>query len=69
MENVDFTDYDNMNLDQLATSREYGLERVHKVTQAMKRRVRQEYADGTEIKRLARLAKVTRRTIYKWLEE
>ena len=69
METVDFTNYDSMNLSQLADSREFGLERVHKVTEAMKRQVRQEYAAGTNIKRLARSAKVTRRTIYKWLEE
>ena len=66
---MDFRNYDDMTLDQLATIREYGLERVHKVTEAMKTRAKEDQLQGTNIRRLVRLARVTPRTMYRWLEE
>jgi transposase-like protein len=58
-----------MSGEQLATIRDYGLERLHKVTEALKTQVRAEHANGVPIKRLARTAGVTRRTIYAWIGE
>jgi transposase-like protein len=68
MVDMDFHNYDEMSVEQLATIRDYGLERLQKVTEAMKTRIREEYAQGVSVKRLARSAGVTRRTIYLWVK-
>jgi hypothetical protein len=61
--------YDDMSVEQLAVIRDYGLERVHTVTEVMKKQVRESHTRGVNIKKLARQAGVTRPTIYKWLSE
>jgi transcriptional regulator GlxA family with amidase domain len=68
MIDMDFHNYDEMSVEQLATIRDYGLERLQKVTEAMKTRIREEYEQGVSVKRLARSAGVTRRTIYLWVK-
>jgi hypothetical protein len=69
MDDVYSNNYDNMSLDQLATIREYGLEKLDTVTEHLKSKAREEHAAGDNIRRLARRASVTPRTMYKWLEE
>lgn len=61
--------YDDMSVSQLAQIRDYGLDRVQTVTEVMKIRVREEAAEGAEIKKLARQAGVTRQTIYSWISQ
>jgi transposase-like protein len=61
--------YDDMSVTQLAQIRDYGLDRVQTVTEVMKIRVREEAAEGAEIKKLAKQAGVTRQTIYSWLSQ
>jgi transposase-like protein len=56
-------------LNQLADLREWQLERLEKVTRELRKRVQEEYAEGANIKALAKKAGVTRRTIYSWLEQ
>jgi hypothetical protein len=65
---MDFDQYDSMPVEQLATIREYGLERLQRVTEALKERVRADYASGVSVKRLARLANVSRGTIASWVK-
>jgi AraC-like DNA-binding protein len=65
---MDFDTYDSMPVEQLATIREYGLERLQRVTDALKTRVRSDYADGVSVKRLARQANVSRKTIATWIK-
>jgi len=65
---MDFDTYDTMSVEQLATIREYGLERLQRVTEALKERVRSDYAAGVSVKRLARLANVSRGTIATWVK-
>ncbi len=71
MDNMTFEHhaYDDMTVEQLAVIRDYGLERVHTVTEVMKKQVRESHTRGVNIKKLARQAGVTRPTIYKWLSE
>ncbi len=65
---MDFDTYDSMTVEQLATIREYGLERLQRVTEALKEQVRSDYADGVSVKRLARVANVSRATIATWVK-
>jgi hypothetical protein len=60
-------DLDSMSLQQLADLREWQLERLEKVTTALRGRVQTEHEDTANIKALAKKAGVTRRTIYAWL--
>ena len=60
-------DLDSMSLQQLADLREWQLERLEKVTTALRSRVQTEYEDTANIEALAKKAGVTRRTIYAWL--
>jgi hypothetical protein len=69
MPTMDYRDYDNMSVELLAPIRADALHRVNIVTQSLKKAVRDEYATGTDIKKLSRKAGVTRRTIYAWLAE
>jgi transposase-like protein len=69
MMNPSSYDLQDMTLQQLADLREWQLERLGKVTNSLRERVREEYESGTNIKQLAKKAGVTRRTIYAWLGE
>jgi hypothetical protein len=62
-------DLKELTLAQLADLREWQLERLEKVTTALRSRVRAEYAQGVGVKSLAKQAGVTRRTVYAWLEQ
>lgn len=64
-----FHSYDDMSVKQLADIREQGLERVQTVTDVLKQQVKTAHDEGTNIKRLAEQAGVTRPTIYSWLSE
>jgi hypothetical protein len=61
-------DLENLSLQQVADLRKWQLERLEKVTIELRSRVQAEYAEGTNIKALAKKAGVTRRTIYAWLD-
>jgi transposase-like protein len=65
----DFTNYDELPLDQLADLRAWQLERLERVSQALRARVRAEYTRGDNIKRLAKKLGVTRATVYAWVSE
>jgi DNA-binding phage protein len=69
MMNPSSYDLQDMTLPQLADLREWQLERLGKVTNSLRERVKEEYEAGTNIKQLAKKAGVTRRTIYAWLGE
>jgi hypothetical protein len=62
-------DLDELTLAQLADLREWQLERLEKVTTALRSRVQAEYAQGVGVKSLAKQAGVTRRTVYAWLQQ
>tara|TARA_R110002096_G_C14095728_1_gene678246 strand:- start:22 stop:222 length:201 start_codon:yes stop_codon:yes gene_type:complete len=66
---MDYYDYENMPLEQLADIRDHALNRVQIVTEALKKAVREEQRKGTGIKKIARQSGVTRATIYAWLSE
>jgi hypothetical protein len=61
-------DLEELTLAKLADLREWQLERLEEVTGHLKRRVQAEYAQGAEVKALAKKVGVTRRTMYRWLE-
>lgn len=62
-------DYEEMSLGQLADLRAWQLERLERVSQALRARVRAEYTEGDNIKQLAKKLGVTRATVYAWLAE
>jgi transposase-like protein len=62
-------DLDELTLAQLADLREWQLERLEKVTTALRSRVQTAYAEGATVKALAKQAGVTRRTVYAWLQQ
>jgi transposase-like protein len=62
-------DYDDMSMGQLADLRAWQLERLERVSQALRARVRAEHTQGDNIKQLAKKLGVTRATIYAWLSE
>ena len=62
-------DYDDMSLSQLADLRAWQLERLERVSQALRARVRAEHSQGDNIKQLAKKLGVTRATVYAWLSE
>jgi transposase-like protein len=62
-------DYDDMSLGQLGDLRAWQLERLERVSQALRARVRAEHQQGDNIKQLAKKLGVTRATIYAWLSE
>jgi hypothetical protein len=65
----DFKTYDEMSIGQLGDLRAWQLERLERVSQALRARVRAEYKQGDNIKALAKKLGVTRATIYAWLAE
>jgi hypothetical protein len=62
-------DYDDMSIGQLADLRAWQLERLERVSQALRARVRAEHTQGDNIKQLAKKLGVTRATVYAWLSE
>jgi hypothetical protein len=66
---VDYTEYETMPLEQLTAIREHALDRVHKVTEAMKLQAKVEHQNGVPVKKIARKANVSRPTVYAWLAE
>jgi transposase-like protein len=65
----DFRNYDDLTLGQLGDLRAWQLERLERVSQALRARVRAEYTEGDNIKALAKKLGVTRATVYAWLSE
>jgi len=66
---MDSYEYDNLSIEKLADIRVWQLERLERVTQALRARVRAEHTQGDNIKRLAKKLGVTRATVYAWLAE
>jgi transposase-like protein len=62
-------DLQTLSLPQLADLREWQLERLERVTIELRNRVKTAYADGAEVKALAKECGVTRVTMYRWLEQ
>ena len=62
-------DYDSMSVGQLADLRVWQLERLERVSQALKARVKAEHTPGDNIRHLAKKIGVTRPTIYAWIAE
>ena len=62
-------DYEEMSITQLADLRAWQLERLERVSQALRARVRAEHQEGDNIKQLAKKLGVTRATVYAWLAE
>jgi len=69
MVSMDSYEYDNLSIEKLADIRVWQLERLDRVTQALRARVRAEHTPGDNIKRLAKKLGVTRATVYAWLAE
>lgn len=65
----DFRNYDDLTLEQLGDIRAWQLERLERVSQALRARVRAEHQEGDNIQKLAKKIGVTRATIYAWLSE
>jgi transposase-like protein len=65
----DFRNYDDLTLEQLGDTRAWQLERLERVSQALRARVRAEHTEGDNIKALAKKLGVTRATVYAWLSE
>jgi argininosuccinate lyase len=55
-------------LDMVADMRDWELSRLQIVTEVLRDKVREEYANGTGVTDLAKKAGVTRRTIHQWIE-
>jgi ubiquinone biosynthesis protein COQ9 len=64
-----FGNYEELSLDQLADLRVWQLERLERVTEALRARLRAEHTQGDNIRNLAKKLAVTRATIYSWLGE
>lgn len=69
MQSFDFHSYDTMTIEQLSEIRRQGMKKIDLVTNVMRDQVREEYANGTPVLKLAKRAGVTRPTIYSWLGE
>lgn len=63
--NID--DGGKVTLDTIAQRRQWQLEHLEKNTELLAQYVRDEYAQGEEISRLAKRANVSRPTIYRWI--
>ncbi len=61
--------YDELSVEQLADLRVWQLQRLERVTQALRARLRAEHTQGDNIRHLAKKLGVTRATIYSWLAE
>lgn len=62
-------DYTEMSLESLADTRAWQLQRLEQVQEAMKEKLRIQYAAGDSVMHLAKKAGVTRPTLYSWLSE
>jgi ubiquinone biosynthesis protein COQ9 len=65
----DFRNYDDLTLEQLGDLRAWQLERLERVSHALRARVRAEHTEGDNIKALAKKLGVMRSTVYAWLSE
>ena len=65
----DFRSYDDLTLGQLGDLRAWQMERLERVSQALRARVRAEHTEGDNIQKLAKKLGVMRSTIYAWLSE
>jgi transposase-like protein len=65
----DFRNYDDLTLEQLGDLRAWQMERLERVSQALRARVRAEHTKGDNIQKLAKKLGVMRSTIYAWLSE
>ncbi len=65
----DFKTYEEMTIEQLADVRAWQLERLERVSQAIRARVRAEHTEGDNITATAKKLGVTRATVYAWLSE
>lgn len=55
-------------LETIAERRQWRLEQLEQTTELLARKVRDEYGDETDITNLAKRARVSRPTIYRWIE-
>lgn len=62
-----FDDNGKLTLDIIAERRKWQLENLEKNTELLAQYVRDEYAAGVEISKLAKRAGVSRPTIYRWV--
>ena len=65
----DSYDIEEMTTQQLADLRAWQLQRLEVLTEAIKRRVQDEYQQNDNIMSIAKKAGVTRRTVYAWVKE
>ena len=68
MFNYDRIDYSEMSIEQLGDIRDFALLKLENVSEALRARVRAEYADGVEISTLAKKAGVSRNTVAQWVK-
>ena len=61
--------YDELSVEQLGDLRAWQLQRLERVTQALRARLRAEHTQGDNIRHLPKKLAVTRATIYSWLAE
>jgi hypothetical protein len=60
--------YNGYSLDMIADMRDLELTRLQVITEVLRDKVREHYADGVAVTDLSRKASVTRRTIQQWIE-
>ena len=60
--------YNGYTLDMIADMRDLELSRLQVITEVLRDKVREHYADGVSVTDLSRKAGVTRRTIQQWIE-
>jgi len=60
--------YNGYTLDTIADMRDLELSRLQIITEILRDKVREQYADGVAVTDLSRKASVTRRTIQQWIE-
>jgi len=60
--------YNGYTLDTIADMRDLELSRLQIITEILRDKVREQYADGVAVTDLVKKAGVTRRTINQWIE-
>jgi hypothetical protein len=60
--------YNGYSLDMIADMRDLELTRLQVITEVLRDKVREHYANGVGVADLSRKASVTRRTIQQWIE-
>ena len=58
----------NQTLEIVAERRQWRLEQLEQTTELLALMVREAYGDGMEVTELAKKAKVSRPTIYRWIQ-